>query len=115
GRGAGAGRTGGALRRVAGPGPPPLGPAGENGGVNPRSSRSERSGSGPGTALAAEPGERRSRRLPGRWRDRLRSVELLVALVVVAILLRGVLVDLVDGPQISAFLTVFVSVAVAGL
>lgn len=54
---------------------------------------------------------RRSR----RWRDRLRSVELLAAVVVVAIVLRGVLVGLLDGPQISTFLTVWTSVIVAGL
>jgi uncharacterized membrane protein YraQ (UPF0718 family) len=58
-----------------------------------------------------EPGRRRA----ARWLDRLRSVELLAAVVAVAILLRGPLVDLVDGPQASAFVTVFVSVVVAGL
>lgn len=36
-------------------------------------------------------------------------------MVVAAIVLRGVLVDLLGGPQVSTFLTVFVSVVVAGL
>jgi len=66
-----------------------------------------------GAALSIEsPAPSRSRR---RWRGRLRSVELLAAVVVAAILLRGILVDLVASPQASSFATVFVSVVVAGL
>jgi uncharacterized protein len=64
-----------------------------------------------GSAATAEPARPRA----ARWLDRLRSVEVLVAVVAVAILLRGVLVELVDGPQASTFVTVFVSVVVAGL
>ena len=63
--------------------------------------------------LTAEPPAPRARR-PQRWGG-FRSVELLAGVVVAAILLRGVLVDLFGGPQAASFVTVFVSVAVAGL
>jgi uncharacterized membrane protein YraQ (UPF0718 family) len=68
------------------------------------------------TTLHAEPTEdARPRGSAGRWRSRLGSVELLVAVVVVAILLRGWLVDRFASPQASTFVTAFVSVLVAGL
>jgi len=68
------------------------------------------------TTVSTGPAERTAPRRPaGRWRTRLGSVEVLAAVVLVAILLRGVLVDGFSSPQASTFVTVFVSVAVAGL
>jgi uncharacterized membrane protein YraQ (UPF0718 family) len=58
-----------------------------------------------------EPAARR----PGRWRSRLASIELLAALVLLALLLRGTLVDLFSSPRASTFLTALASVLVAGL
>lgn len=77
--------------------------------MNPGSLRNDSPG------LSAEAAVPIPRRPAGRWRDRLRSVELLAAVVAGAILLRSIIVDLFDGPHASTFVTVFVSVAVAGL
>jgi uncharacterized membrane protein YraQ (UPF0718 family) len=67
--------------------------------------------------LSAEPTPQSQERPrpPGRWRRRLGSIEVLAVFVVAAILLRGILVDLASGEQISTFITVAVSVVVAGL
>ncbi len=54
-------------------------------------------------------------RRPSRWRSRLASVELLAAVVLLAVLLRGSLVDLFSSPKAATFLTIFGSVVVAGL
>lgn len=54
-------------------------------------------------------------RRPSRWRSRLASVELLAAVVLLAVLLRGSLVDLFASPKAATFLTIFGSVVVAGL
>ena len=65
----------------------------------------------PGLGPAEEPAPRRR----PRWRVRLASIELLALVVVLAVLLRGSLLDLVAGPRAATFLTVLASVAVAGL
>lgn len=68
------------------------------------------------TTISTESAERTAPRRPaGRWRTRLGSVEVLAAVVLLAIVLRGVLVHGFSSPQASTFITVFVSVAVAGL
>ncbi len=61
-------------------------------------------------ALAEDPPRRRP-----RWRARLGSIELLALVILVAVLLRGPLVDLLSSAGAATFLTVFASVAVAGL
>lgn len=69
------------------------------------------------TTVPVEPdalAEDAPRRRP-RWRARLGSIELLALVILVAVLLRGPLVDLFSAAGAATFLTVFVSVAVAGL
>ena len=61
-------------------------------------------------ALPADPPRRRA-----RWRARLGSIELLALVILAAVLLRGTLVDVFSSANASTFITVFVSVAVAGL
>ncbi|HEY7223298.1 MAG TPA: permease [Micromonosporaceae bacterium] len=65
-------------------------------------------------ALRSERAEERPRPV-SRWRMRLGSVELLVVVVLLAVLLRGRLLDLSASASVSTFVTVFVSVVVAGL
>jgi hypothetical protein len=101
------------------PGPSRLNDSRQNGGVDP-GGRSGEWGGGygdtSGVAVATDPVEQTRR--PGHassWRRRLRSVEAFAVVVAAAILLRGILVDVTAPAQRSTFVTVFVSVVVAGL